>query len=128
MKPGCAKVMSRLFRLKRSSEGWEFNRPDKAKASRIRSFEEIINGGAESIPEQTFLYVGSIDEVSEKAKWQTRDLNGDGVRPFRRCHGPEYCTKRGLVIAEASKSPSLGNSLDHLRFADGARFHNAITR
>jgi F-type H+-transporting ATPase subunit beta len=37
-------------------------------ADTLRSFEEIINGGADSIPEQAFLYVGSIDEVREKAK------------------------------------------------------------
>ena len=39
-------------------------------ADTLRSFEEIINGGADSIPEQAFLFVGSIDEVREKAKWQ----------------------------------------------------------
>jgi F-type H+-transporting ATPase subunit beta len=37
-------------------------------ADTLRSFEEIINGGADSLPEQAFLYVGSIDEVREKAK------------------------------------------------------------
>jgi F-type H+-transporting ATPase subunit beta len=33
-----------------------------------RSFEEICDGKADDLPEQAFLYVGSIDEVREKAK------------------------------------------------------------
>ena len=37
-------------------------------ADTLRSFDEICNGGADSLPEQAFLYVGSIDEVREKAK------------------------------------------------------------
>jgi F-type H+-transporting ATPase subunit beta len=37
-------------------------------ADTLRSFDEICNGGADSMPEQAFLYVGSIDEVKEKAK------------------------------------------------------------
>ncbi len=37
-------------------------------ADTLRSFDEICNGAADSIPEQAFLYVGSIDEVREKAK------------------------------------------------------------
>ena len=34
----------------------------------LRSFEEICNGQADDLPEQAFLYVGSIDDVREKAK------------------------------------------------------------
>ena len=37
-------------------------------ADTLKSFDEICNGGADSLPEQAFLYVGSIDEVKEKAK------------------------------------------------------------
>jgi len=37
-------------------------------ADTLRSFDEICNGAADAIPEQAFLYVGSIDEVREKAK------------------------------------------------------------
>jgi F-type H+-transporting ATPase subunit beta len=34
----------------------------------IRSFAHIADGRADYLPEQAFLYVGSIDEVREKAK------------------------------------------------------------
>ena len=34
----------------------------------IRGFKEILSGQHDNIPEQAFLYVGSIDEVTEKAK------------------------------------------------------------
>jgi F-type H+-transporting ATPase subunit beta len=34
----------------------------------LRSFDEIIDGRADDLPEQAFLYVGSIEEVREKAK------------------------------------------------------------
>ncbi len=34
----------------------------------LRSFDEIISGKADDLPEQAFLYVGTIDEVREKAK------------------------------------------------------------
>jgi F-type H+/Na+-transporting ATPase subunit beta len=34
----------------------------------LRSFDEITSGKADDLPEQAFLYVGSIDEVREKAK------------------------------------------------------------
>jgi len=34
----------------------------------LRSFEEICEGKADDLPEQAFLYVGSIDEVREAAK------------------------------------------------------------
>jgi len=34
----------------------------------LRSFDEICEGQADDLPEQAFLYVGSIDEVREKAK------------------------------------------------------------
>jgi F-type H+-transporting ATPase subunit beta len=37
-------------------------------ADTLKSFDEICNGGADSLPEQAFLYVGSLDEVREKAK------------------------------------------------------------
>src|SRR5216110_14053 len=37
-------------------------------ADTLRSFDEITNGKADDLPEQAFLYVGSIDEVREKAK------------------------------------------------------------
>ena len=37
-------------------------------ADTLKSFDEICNGGADSLPEQAFLYVGSLDEVKEKAK------------------------------------------------------------
>jgi F-type H+-transporting ATPase subunit beta len=37
-------------------------------ADSLRSFEEICDGRADDLPEQAFLYVGSIDEVREKAK------------------------------------------------------------
>src|SRR5450432_3720854 len=37
-------------------------------ADTLRSFNEICEGKADSLPEQAFLYVGSIDEVREKAK------------------------------------------------------------
>ncbi len=37
-------------------------------ADTLRSFEEITDGRADDLPEQAFLYVGSIDEVREKAK------------------------------------------------------------
>ena len=47
-------------------------------ADTLRSFEEIINGGADSIPEHAFLYVGSLDEVREKAKWRFA-MNPDAV-------------------------------------------------
>ena len=34
----------------------------------LKSFNEICEGKADDLPEQAFLYVGSIDEVREKAK------------------------------------------------------------
>ena len=34
----------------------------------IRGFKEILDGKHDSIPEQAFLYVGSIDDVVKKAK------------------------------------------------------------
>ena len=34
----------------------------------IRSFEEICDGKWDHLPEQAFLYVGSIDEVAEQAE------------------------------------------------------------
>src|SRR5437016_7681060 len=34
----------------------------------LRSFEEIVDGKADDLPEQAFLYVGGIDEVRAKAK------------------------------------------------------------
>jgi F-type H+-transporting ATPase subunit beta len=34
----------------------------------IESFEEILDGKCDDIPEQAFMYVGNIDEVREKAK------------------------------------------------------------
>ncbi len=37
-------------------------------ADTLKSFEEITDGRADDLPEQAFLYVGSIDEVREKAK------------------------------------------------------------
>jgi len=37
-------------------------------ADTLKSFEEICSGKADDLPEQAFLYVGSIDEVREKAK------------------------------------------------------------
>lgn len=37
-------------------------------ADTLRSFEDIIDGRADDLPEQAFLYVGFIDELREKAK------------------------------------------------------------
>ncbi len=37
-------------------------------ADTLRSFDDIISGKADDLPEQAFLYVGDIDEVREKAK------------------------------------------------------------
>jgi len=37
-------------------------------ADTLRSFNEICEGKADDLPEQAFLYVGSIDEAREKAK------------------------------------------------------------
>src|SRR5918998_1697427 len=37
-------------------------------ADTLKSFEEITDGRADDLPEQAFLYVGSIDEVREKAR------------------------------------------------------------
>ena len=37
-------------------------------AETIRGFKEILDGKHDDVPEQAFLYVGSIDEVVEKAK------------------------------------------------------------
>src|SRR5438132_198435 len=37
-------------------------------ADNLRSFNDIVEGRADDLPEQAFLYVGSIDEVREKAK------------------------------------------------------------
>ncbi len=37
-------------------------------ADTLRSFNDICEGKADDLPEQAFLYVGSIDEVREKAK------------------------------------------------------------
>ena len=34
----------------------------------LRSFEEIVDGKADDLPEQAYLYVGDIDEVRAKAK------------------------------------------------------------
>jgi len=34
----------------------------------IDGFERLINGEFDTLPEQAFLYVGTIDEASEKAK------------------------------------------------------------
>ncbi len=34
----------------------------------LRSFDEICEGKADDLPEQAFLYVGTIDEVRERAK------------------------------------------------------------
>jgi F-type H+/Na+-transporting ATPase subunit beta len=34
----------------------------------IKSFEAIINGQVDDLPEQAFLYVGDIESVREKAK------------------------------------------------------------
>ena len=34
----------------------------------VRSFREIIDGKCDSLPEQAFLYVGTVDEVREKAE------------------------------------------------------------
>ncbi|HEV7301050.1 MAG TPA: F0F1 ATP synthase subunit beta [Tepidisphaeraceae bacterium] len=36
-------------------------------ADTLRSFEEIISGAADDLPEQAFLYVGSIDDVRSRA-------------------------------------------------------------
>jgi F-type H+-transporting ATPase subunit beta len=37
-------------------------------ADTIRSFDDITSGKADDLPEQAFLYVGTLDEVREKAK------------------------------------------------------------
>jgi F-type H+/Na+-transporting ATPase subunit beta len=37
-------------------------------ADTLRSFDDIVNGKADDLPEQAFLYVGDIDEVRERAK------------------------------------------------------------
>src|SRR6476469_1611766 len=37
-------------------------------ADTLRSFDEITSGKADTLPEQAFLYVGSLEEVKEKAK------------------------------------------------------------
>jgi F-type H+-transporting ATPase subunit beta len=37
-------------------------------ADTLRSFDEICEGKADDLPEQAFLYVGTLDEVREKAK------------------------------------------------------------
>jgi F-type H+/Na+-transporting ATPase subunit beta len=37
-------------------------------ADTIKSFEDICSGKADDLPEQAFLYVGTLDEVREKAK------------------------------------------------------------
>ncbi len=37
-------------------------------ADTLKSFDEICNGGADSLPEQAFLYAGGLDEVRERAK------------------------------------------------------------
>jgi F-type H+-transporting ATPase subunit beta len=34
----------------------------------VRSFKEILDGKHDKLPEQAFLYVGTIDEAVEKAK------------------------------------------------------------
>ncbi len=34
----------------------------------IRSFEEICDGKHDALPEQAFMYIGSVDEAVEKAK------------------------------------------------------------
>ena len=34
----------------------------------ISSFERILNGEGDNLPEQAFLFVGTFDEVIEKAK------------------------------------------------------------
>jgi F-type H+-transporting ATPase subunit beta len=37
-------------------------------ADTLKSFDEICNGKADDLPEQAFLYVGTLDEAKEKAK------------------------------------------------------------
>ena len=37
-------------------------------ADSLEGCDESCNGGADSLPEQAFLYVGGLDEVREKAK------------------------------------------------------------
>ncbi len=37
-------------------------------ADTLRSFADIVEGRADDLPEQAFLYVGDIDEVRAKAK------------------------------------------------------------
>ena len=37
-------------------------------ADTVRSFKEIIEGKHDDVPEQAFLYVGTIEEVLEKAE------------------------------------------------------------
>ena len=37
-------------------------------ADTLKSFEDIAEGKADDLPEQAFLYVGTLDEVREKAK------------------------------------------------------------
>ena len=38
------------------------------RADTVASFKEIISGACDGLPEQAFLYVGTVDEVREKAK------------------------------------------------------------
>jgi len=37
-------------------------------ADTLRSFNDIVEGKADDLPEQSFLYVGSLDEVRAKAQ------------------------------------------------------------
>jgi F0F1-type ATP synthase beta subunit len=37
-------------------------------ADTLKSFDEIINGNADDLPEGAFLYVGDLEEVRAKAK------------------------------------------------------------
>src|SRR5207248_1277318 len=48
------------------------NRPGRVTslADTIRSFEELCDGKHDSLPENAFMYVGSIDEAVEQAKKQ----------------------------------------------------------
>lgn len=39
----------------------------------IRGFKEILEGKHDSLPEQAFMMVGTIDEAKEKAKNLTKD-------------------------------------------------------
>jgi len=43
-------------------------------ADTLRSFEEITDGRADDLPEQAFLYVGSIDDVRARAKEMAKEM------------------------------------------------------